>query len=142
MKRSGLRTCHARLVGNVGESSVAIVVVQNVASVLRHEKIGKSVIVVIAPDTTQAIAGARNTGLVRDISERSIAIIAVQRVASHDAAIVEIAAIDEIDVLPAVAIEISYTQARTEFFAVDRDTIIAFEVREFDARRRCDICEL
>src|SRR5882724_717788 len=101
MKRSGLRTCHARLVGNIGERPVAIVVVRNVASVLRHEKIGKSIIVVIAPDTTQAIAGTRNTGLVRDISERSVAIIAVKRVAGRDAAIVEIAATDEIDVLPA-----------------------------------------
>lgn len=116
--------------------------VQNVASILGHEKIWKAIIVVIAPDTTQAITRAGNAGLVRDIREHAIAIVAVQRVACRDTATVEITAIDEIDVLPAVAVEISYAKTWTEFFAVDRDAIIAFEVHEFDASGRRDICEL
>ncbi len=50
MKRSGLRTGDPGFVGNIGERSIAIVVVQNVASILRHEKIGKAVIIVAAPN--------------------------------------------------------------------------------------------
>ena len=81
MKRSGLRTGDAGLVGNVGERPIAIVVVQNVASILRYEKIGKAVVIVVAPDTTQAVTRTRNSGLVGHIRESAIAIIAVQRVA-------------------------------------------------------------
>ena len=64
MKRSGLRTGDAGLVGNVGERPIAIVVVQNVASILRYEKIGKTVVIVVAPDTTQAVTRTRTSGLV------------------------------------------------------------------------------
>jgi hypothetical protein len=102
------------LVGNVGERPIAIIVVQDVASILRHEKIGKAVVIVVAPDTTQAVTRTRNSSLVGHIGESAIAIIAVQRVAYRDAAVVEIAAIDEIDVLPAIAVEICYAQTRTD----------------------------
>src|SRR4029077_20083426 len=44
-----------------------------------------------------------------------------------------VAAVDEVDVLPAIAVEISNTDARAKFFEVDGDAVVAFEMREVDA---------
>src|SRR5205814_503835 len=144
------------------ERSIAIVVVEiGIEAIVSHEQIRPAVVVIIGGADGKILAFRLiDFRRHRYVGERAIAVVVIERVrtapidarrttAKHapQVAITFIAkrhvtADIKIETSVTVVIEISYTQARTEFFAVDRDTIIAFEVREFDARRRCDICEL
>src|SRR5208337_1825284 len=76
---------------------------------------------------------ARDPGFIGDVGESAVAIIAVERVLDLDATVVKITGIHEIDVLPAVAVEVRDTHAGAEFLEIDGDSVIAFEVREFDS---------
>src|SRR5205823_7248765 len=75
MKCARLRACDPGLVGDVSECAIAVVVIQDIASILGHEKIVKSVVVVIAPDTAHAITRSRNAGSFRDIGEYAIPVV-------------------------------------------------------------------
>src|SRR2546421_11531693 len=101
MKRAGFSAGNARFVGNVGKCSVSIVAIQNITAMLSHKKIGKAVVVEVSPDATEPVSGSGNTGLFSDIGECAVMVVAIQRVADGNAPIVEIASIDEINILPA-----------------------------------------
>ena len=116
--------------------------IKNVAAVLGNEQVGKSVVVIIAPDTAQAVTCTGNAGLFGDIGESAIAVVSIERIADGDAAVVQVAAIDEVNVLPAVAVKVSDADSGTKFFPVDGDAVIALEVREFDSGRSGNVCEL
>ena len=88
MKCPGLDAGDAGFVGDVGESAVAVVVIENVAAELGDEEIGKAVVVVIAPDAAEAVAGAGDAGLFGDIGESAVAVVAIEGVADGNAAIV------------------------------------------------------
>src|SRR6266566_5063072 len=133
---------HTRLVGYISESTVAIVVVQNVSAVLGHVKIGKAVVVVVAPNATETVTCARNAGCFGNISKGAVAIVSIKCVARGDAAIIEVAPIDEVDVRQTVAVEISDANTRTEYLAIDGDSIVTPDVDELDSGRPGDVCKL
>jgi hypothetical protein len=53
-----------------------------------------------------------------------------------------IAAVDEVNVLPVVAVKIRHTYARAELFKIDGDALVAFEVGETDSGFFGDIGEV
>src|SRR5207249_8579067 len=124
LKCARLRACDPGLVGDVSECAIAVVVIQNIASILGHEKIVKSVVVVIAPDTAHAITGSGHAGFLGDIGKSGISVVAIESIADGNAAAIKVATVDKINVLPAVAIEISNTDAGAEFLAIDRNGLI------------------
>ena len=69
-----------RLRRNIGESSVAVVVVQRVAIHARHKNIFVSVIVVVADGDADVVTGSRQPGLLGYVSEMSVAVILKQAV--------------------------------------------------------------
>ncbi len=112
--RAEVRARDPGFVRDVGKCSVAIVVIENVASELRDVQIGKAVVVVISANTSKTITRAGDPSLVGDIGKTSVAAVAVQGVAHHDAAVVEVAAVHKVDVLPAIAIKVCHADARAE----------------------------
>src|SRR5215475_4491879 len=78
--RSPTRSGNSRRNGHIGESSVAIVPIQNDATVLRDVNIGETVGVVIAHRHAHSIAAARDTGLFGDVSEGSVTIIVIKHI--------------------------------------------------------------
>jgi hypothetical protein len=127
-----LRACHSGLFGNIGERSVSVVVIQDVAAILGHIQIGKTVVVVIPPHATKTIASAANSGLFGNISKRSVPIVTIKCVAYRNAAAVEIPAVHEVYVLKAVTVEIRNADARAEYFPNYRDAVVAPEMDELD----------
>ena len=121
---TGLDGRDAGLVGDIGERTVAVVVVQDIAAVLGDVEIGETVVVVVPPDATEAVACPGNASLIRDISKDAVAVVAIKRVACGDAAVVEIAPIDEIDVLEAVTVEICHTDAGAEYLRDNRHAVL------------------
>src|SRR5436309_15861679 len=102
MKSPRFCTSYAGLVGHIAKGSVAVVVIQNIPAVLSHKRIRKAVVVVIAADTTQAVARSWNAGFLSGIGDFAVSISSVQSIAGGDAASVYIASIDEVDDQPSV----------------------------------------
>ena len=142
MKRSRFRAGDPGFVGHIGERPIAIVVIKNVAAILGHVQVGKSVVVVIAPDAAQAVAGAGNAGLFGDVGECAVTVITIERIADGDASVIQITAVHEVNVLPAVAVEVGHADSRTKFLAIDGDALVALEVGKCDAGRRRRIRKL
>ena len=69
---------NAGLLGYIGESAVAIVVVENVASKIGDEEIVEAVVVVVADTTGLSPAGAGQAGLFGDIGEGAVTIVVKQ----------------------------------------------------------------
>src|SRR2546421_6436927 len=128
MKRPRFSVGDASLVCNVGKCSVSIIAIQNIAAILSHKKIRKAVVIEIPPHTPEPVSGSGHPGFFRDISKCAVTVVAIQRIADGNTSIIEIASIDEINILPAVAIEIADADSRTKFLAINRDALIAFEV--------------
>ena len=131
-----------RFVGDVRESPVAVVVIEKIFAVLSDVKIRKTVVVVVAPDATQAIRISRRAGLFGYVSKRAIAVIPIERIAHGDAAFVTIAAVDEVNILVTVAIKIGDANAGSGLFKNDRGPIGALVVNESDSGGFGDVGEL
>src|SRR4249920_3572609 len=101
MKRAGFSAGNAGLVRNVGEGPVSIIAIKNVAAVLSHKKIGKTVVVEVSPYATEPVSGSRHTGFFRNVGECTVTVVVIQRIADGNSTIVEIAPIHEINILPA-----------------------------------------
>ena len=56
----------------------------------------------------------------------------IKRILDLDTPVVQIAGVNEVDILPAVAIKVGYTHAGSEFFQIDRSAFVALEVSELD----------
>src|SRR5262249_24323258 len=82
------------------------------------------------------IAGPGSAGLVGDISKCTVAVVVIERVANRDPAVVEIASVHKVDVLPSVSIKVGNADARAEFFPVDGDAFVSLEVNELDSPLR------
>ena len=121
MERARFEAADAGFGGDVGKRAIAVVVIENVASELGNEEIGETVVVVIAPNAAEAVVCAGDAGGVGDVGEGPVAIVAIEGVFDLDAAVVAVAAVDEIDVLPAVVVEIGDANAGTEFLEIDGD---------------------
>src|SRR5262249_18646995 len=114
MELAGFEARDAGFCCDIGESAVAVVVVEQVGAELRDEEIGEAVVVVVAPDAAEAVVGAGDAGGVGDVGEGAVAVVAVEGVLFGDVAVVAVAAVDEIDVLPAVIVVIGDAQAGSE----------------------------
>src|SRR6266851_9111676 len=136
------RSRHTRFVGYLSESAVAIVVVQDVSAILGHVKIGKAVVVVVAPNATETVSCAGNAGCFGNIRKGAVAIVSIERIARRNTAIVEVAPIDEVDVRETVAVEISDAHARTKYLAIDRDSVVTPEVDKLDSGGPGNVCKL
>src|SRR5215472_10515728 len=109
---------YAGLFCYIRKGAVAVVSVQNAALILGHVQIGKAIAVEIAYSDTHSIAAAGYPSLFRYISERAIAVVLVESVAKGRLWIVEVAlaAIDQVDVHPAIVVVIQKRAARSGSF--------------------------
>src|SRR5258708_1618638 len=133
---------YSRLVRDVRECAIPVVVVQNVTAILRDIEIRESIVVVISPHAAEPITRTRNSSGLRDVLKRAIAIILVKSVPCSDTAIIKITAVHEINVRVSVAIEVRYADARTKYLAVDRNALVASEMHELNSGSCRDVCEL
>src|SRR6202007_3111866 len=103
----------AGLVSDVGESSVAVVVIEDAAAVLGDVKIGPAGSIVVADRNAHAVASPDDPCLRGNIGEGAIAIVAIERVAQRGARVEEIAfaAVNQINVHPAVVVVIDKATA-------------------------------
>src|SRR5216684_1594874 len=69
---------HARLLADVGESSISVVVVENVLAVVGYEKIVPSVVVIVPDANALTPSRVRQSSLCGHIGERAIAIVPEQ----------------------------------------------------------------
>src|SRR6266704_2600603 len=74
------RTGNAGFFGNVGESAIAIVVVEFVAAVGSNVEICEAVVVVVSDSHAHAVAGTLQTRFFGDIFEGAIGFLAVEAV--------------------------------------------------------------
>src|SRR6266853_5892496 len=142
MKRPRLRAGNASFVGDVGKCSISIVAIQNISTILSHKKIGEAVVVEISPYATEPVSGSWHAGLFSDVGECAVMIVAIECIPDGNTSIVEIASIDEINILPAVPIEISDADSRAKLLAINRDLLIPFKVHKLDTRGGSYVCEL
>src|SRR5258707_13787993 len=92
-----------------------------------------AVVVVIAPDATEAVTRAGDACLWRNVGEREVAVVAIERVAGNDAFIVKIAAVHEVNVLISVTVVVGDANSGAENFQIGGDTVVAAEVGKGDA---------
>src|ERR1700680_3384154 len=140
MKCPGFGAGNSSLVRDVGKCSVAVISIQNIATILSHKKIGIAVIVEISPHATEPVSGSGDAGLFSDIGERTVTVVAIECIAYRNPSIVEITSIDEINILPAIAIEVGDADSRTKLLAINRNPFIPFEVNKLDTSRGSYIC--
>src|SRR6266404_877983 len=140
--RAKFEARHSRLVRGVRECAIPVVVVQNVAAILRDIEIRESIVIVISPHAAEPITRTRNSSGLRDVLKRAVAIILVKSVPRSDTAIIKITAIHEINVRVSVTIEVRYACARTKYFAVDRNSLVAPEMDELNSGSCRDVREL
>src|SRR5581483_6584094 len=141
-ERAQFGSGHFRLIRDIGESPVPVIVVENIASVLGHKEIRIPVVIVIAPNAPHTVSSAGNSSFLCNVGKRPVAIVAVQRIASVNAAMVEVAAVDEIDILQAIAIKVGDADSGTENLAVDRHPFVAPVVDKLDSGGGGYICKL
>src|SRR6478672_1984906 len=111
MKYAGLHAGYASLVGHIREGPVSIVAIKNVAAILGNKQVGKSIVVVIAPNATQAVTGPRNTSAVGHVRKSVVATVTIKRIAHRKATLIQIAAIHEVNVLPAIRVKVGHTDS-------------------------------
>ena len=81
MKQSArFRARNPGLIRHVAERAVAIIVVENIAAILSNEKIRKAIVVIVAPDAAEPVAGSGYAGFVGNVAERAIAVVAIRRI--------------------------------------------------------------
>ena len=104
----------ARGAGDVGEDSVAAVVVQHVRAEVRDVEIDPAVVVVVAGAGAHAVLAMLDAGPGRDVLERAVAAVPVQAVPRllRDRRIGERSAVDQEDVDPAVVVVVEEQPAR------------------------------
>ncbi len=97
---------YAGFFGDVGEGAVAVVAIEDAATVLRDVEIGEAVGVVVAYSDAHAIAAAGDASFLCDVGEGAVAIVVVEGVAEGNGRSPKIAgaAVDQIDVDPAVVV--------------------------------------
>src|SRR6266496_527808 len=139
VKVSRLFAGNSRLIRHVLKRATAVVVVENISAGLRNEQIGKPVIVIVAPDAAQSVAGPGHSNFFGHVRESAVRVIVVKSIANRNSATVQVTTVDEVNILPTIAIEVTHTNSRPKFLAIDGNSIIAFEVDKLDAGRIRDI---
>src|SRR6185503_9647206 len=127
MELPGFESGDTSLVGYVSKGTVAIVVVEHVAAVLGDEKVWKSVVVIVTPNATEAVRRTRYAGFLSHIREGTLAIVTVESVFDGNAAIVAITSIHEINIRPAIIVEVGDADPWTELLQVDGCSFVSLE---------------
>ena len=112
------RSRNARLLGYVGESSVAVIAVENVAAPVANEQVVESIIVEVANAATLAPSRMRESSLPGDVGEGAVAVVAEQiaRRLCRSLGALKVRAIHQEDVQPAIVVVIEQGDAGTHFF--------------------------
>src|SRR5580692_7957661 len=118
MKETRFQTANPGLISDVGKCSVTVVVVQDILAILSDKEIGETVVVKISPYTAQSVARSGDAGFFRYVGKGTVVVIVVKGIRNRNAATVEVSSIDEINVLPAIPIEIGNADSRTKFLPV------------------------
>src|SRR5439155_15455467 len=113
--------------------AVPVIVIENVLPELRDVKIGEPVVVIISPDTTKAVTSPGNTGLLSHVGEGAVAVVLIQRILCGDSTVIQIAAVHEINVLPAIAVEIGDTNTWPKNLADDGNALGSRIVHKLDS---------
>src|SRR5579859_1272540 len=100
--------CDACFLADVGESSVAVVAIEDVFAVVGDVEIFPAVIVIVADAGSLAPAGVGQAGFVRDIGESTVVIVMVEMAGREIARgrRIESGAVHDEDVWPAVVVVI------------------------------------
>lgn len=135
MKQTRFQAANPGLISDVGKCSVTVIVVQDILAILSDKEIREPIIVKISPYAAQSVARSGHTGFFRYVGKGTVVVIAIKGICNRNAAVVEISSIDEINILPAIPIEIGNAHSGTKFLPINRDAIVPFEVLELDAGR-------
>jgi hypothetical protein len=111
-------SCKAGLCGHVGKGAVAVIAIQDASGILGDVEIGQAVAVVIADRNAHAVGASGNPRLFGDVGKRAIPVVPVEGIAKRLQGIIEIAraAVDEVDVHPAVVVVIEESAAGADGF--------------------------
>jgi hypothetical protein len=101
-------------VSDVGKCSLAVVVVQDILAILSDKEIGETVITKISKYAAQSLARFGHNSPFRYVSKRAVMVIAVKGIHDRNAASAEVSSIDEINILPAIPIEIGDAYSGTK----------------------------
>ena len=107
---------HACLLGDVGKSTVVVVVIEAVAAIVSHVDVGPAIIVVVAHSHAKSPALVADAGLVGDISKCPIVIVVKEHGAGRGLLALEgrdRGTVQKIDVEPAVVVVVEQRDART-----------------------------
>src|SRR4051794_26832016 len=118
MKQTRFQAADPCLIGDVRKCSVPVVVVQDILAKLSDKEIGEPVIVEVSPYAAQPVARSGRAGFFRYVRKGAVMVITVKGIRNRNAAAVEVSSIDEINILPAISIEIGNAYSRTEFLPV------------------------
>ncbi len=104
--RAPARSGDARPFGDIGERTVAVVVIENAAAVLRNVEVGKSISIVVPHGYALSVAPGCDARFFGDIGKTAVVIIAVEGVAQGWSRVKEVtfATVHEIDIHPAVIV--------------------------------------
>src|SRR5256886_17124266 len=101
-----LESTNVGLIGHISERSIAVVVIENVFSELRHKQIWKAIVVVVPPDTAQPESRSRHSGFVGNVGKRAVAIVVIERIANIDSTSIPVARVHKVDVGPTIAVKV------------------------------------
>lgn len=106
---------NAGFLGHVAEGAVAVVVIERAPAICGHEQVRIAIVIVVSDRHAHAERAAWNARLFGDIGKGAIPVVLVERVADGLRRREEIArpAVYQIDVHPAVAVEIEERAPRT-----------------------------
>ena len=93
--------------GDVGESAVAVVVIEDGAAVASHVEIGIAVVVEVADgDSLAVVAFAADAGFFSDVGESSVAVVVIKRAAQWMRRLVDIGGggLDEVEIHQAILV--------------------------------------
>src|ERR1700722_465916 len=101
------RACDAGFLTDVGECSIAIVVIEDILAIVRDVQILEAIVVIVADADALAPAGVCEAGFLSDIGEGAVVVVAVEMIRwsfLRSEAAVKLCAVDDEDVGPAVVI--------------------------------------
>ncbi len=100
------RRSDAGFFGHIGESAVAVVVIEDASTILSDVQIGKAVSIVVAHGYALAITTGGHASLLGYVRKGSIAIVSIQSIAQSRIRIEEITspAVDQVNVHPTIVV--------------------------------------
>jgi hypothetical protein len=113
---------HACLLGDVGKSAVAVVVIEAVAAIISHVDVGPAIIIVITHSHAESPTLVADAGLVGNIRKCPIVIVVEEHGSGRGFFALERrerGTVQKIDVEPAVVIVVEQGDARTR--SLDRE---------------------